>query len=295
MLARPPAIVSRCLYITKYGSRKIASSPGSMVLRMARKSAPETPEVMSTSPTSRPISLDRSARRRSRRGAIPWVWVYRLCPELIASMAACLACWGTSKSGRPIDRLIGSFIFAARSKTLRIPEASTPWARAEMYSSGRRIDAVGQAPPYKCRDSFDEASYFFFAAGAAALPAAGALPAAAGAAAPLPATAAAPLAGAPAAPLAGAAAAAPAAGAATSPGVPAAGGFGASSLAALATVALRWATLGRPKTLLASVHFSSSLSFSRRSARVSTLRWRISALAPFKLGSSDIWLPQNRI
>ena len=39
---------------------------------------------------------------------------------------------GTSKSGRPIERLIGSFIFAARSKTLRMPEASTPWARREM-------------------------------------------------------------------------------------------------------------------------------------------------------------------
>src|SRR5205823_8932834 len=212
----------------------------------------------------------------------------------MASIAADLAISGTSKSGRPIDRLIGSFILAARSKTLRMPEASTPWARAEIYSSGWRIDPMGRAPPHKCHHWFEEANYFFFAAGAAALPA-GALPAAAGAAAPFPAGAAAPLAGAPAAPLAGAAAAAPAAGAATAPGVPAAAASAASSLAALATVALRWATLGRPKTLLASVHFSSSLSFSRRSARVSTLRWRISALAPFKLGSSDIWLPQNRI
>ena len=36
----PPAIVSRCLYITKYGSRKIASSPGSIVARIARNSPP---------------------------------------------------------------------------------------------------------------------------------------------------------------------------------------------------------------------------------------------------------------
>ena len=47
-------------------------------------------------------------------------------------MAASFAGSGTSKSGSPIDRLIGSFIFAARSKTLRMPEASTPWARREM-------------------------------------------------------------------------------------------------------------------------------------------------------------------
>ena len=60
------------------------------------------------------------------------------------------------------------------------------------------------------------------------------------------------------------------------------------ALAGLATVILRWATLGRPKTLLASVHFSSSLSFSRRSARVSTLRWRTRLLAALRLRSSDI-------
>src|SRR5688500_15827500 len=41
---------------------------------------------------------------------------------------------GTSKSGRPIEKLIGSFIFAARSKTLRMPEASTPLERAERKS-----------------------------------------------------------------------------------------------------------------------------------------------------------------
>src|SRR6185437_1197518 len=53
-------------------------------------------------------------------------------------MAAVLAISGTSKSGSPIDRLIGSFIFAARSKTLRMPEASTPSARRETYSEGLR-------------------------------------------------------------------------------------------------------------------------------------------------------------
>jgi len=37
-------------------------------------------------------------------------------------MAACLAC-GEHQNRQPIDRLIGSFILASRSKTLRIPEA----------------------------------------------------------------------------------------------------------------------------------------------------------------------------
>ena len=50
----------------------------------------------------------------------------------IDSIAADLTISGTSKSGSPIERLIGSFIFAARSNTLRMPEASTAWARREM-------------------------------------------------------------------------------------------------------------------------------------------------------------------
>src|SRR6202034_4104904 len=82
------------------------------------------------------------------------------------------------------------------------------------------------------------AIYFFLAAGAAAL-AAGAAPLAAGAA-PF-----APAAGAAVAPAAGVAVAAPSA---------------ASSWAGLPTSSLRCPTLGRPKTLLDSFHFSSSLS-----------------------------------
>src|SRR5258708_6579990 len=54
-------------------------------------------------------------------------------------MAAFLAISGTSKSGRPIERLIGSFIFAARSKTLRMPDASTAKARSETKSVIERI------------------------------------------------------------------------------------------------------------------------------------------------------------
>src|SRR5688500_3378502 len=113
-----------------------------------------------------------------------------------------------------------------------------------------------------------ERGYFFFA-GAAALPAAGAapLPAAAGAA-PLAAGAAPFAAG--AAPFAPAAGAAPAAAGVAVPvaTAPSAG----VSLTAFTTAALRCATLGSPKGLLASVHFAASLSFSSRSPRVSTLR-----------------------
>ena len=42
----------------------------------------------------------------------------------MASMAAALTGSGTSKSGRPIERLIGSFIDLDMSNALRIPEAS---------------------------------------------------------------------------------------------------------------------------------------------------------------------------
>src|SRR5580765_7808964 len=113
--------------------------------------------------------------------------------------------------------------------------------------------------------------HFFFAGAAAALAGAAPLAPAAGAAAPLPA---APAAGA-AAPAAGAVPAATAAASA------AAGSF-------FATAALRCATFGSPKTLLASVHFSSSFNFSNRSSRVSTLRCRIRELALFRLRSRDI-------
>src|SRR5580765_1486064 len=127
-------------------------------------------------------------------------------------MAASLAISGTSKSGRPIEKLIGSFILAARSKTLRMPEASTAWARWEVKSR-MKPEAASQKPE-EMRDwraSLTAAgrerpfSYFFLAAGAAAF--AGAAPFAAGAA-PF-AAGAAPLA-AGAAPLAPAAGAAPA-------------------------------------------------------------------------------------
>ena len=42
----------------------------------------------------------------------------------MASMAAALTGPGTSKSGSPIERLIGSFIDLDMSNALRIPEAS---------------------------------------------------------------------------------------------------------------------------------------------------------------------------
>src|SRR5579884_177429 len=68
-------------------------------------------------------------------------------------MAASLATSGTSKSGSPIDRLIGSFIFAARSKTLRMPEASTPSARCEMYSEAERMDEQCEARRHEVEET----------------------------------------------------------------------------------------------------------------------------------------------
>src|SRR5581483_11181884 len=105
------------------------------------------------------------------------------------SIAASLMGSGTSKSGRPIDRLIGSFIFAARSKTLRMPDASTACARREIMIHGKCKMEKGKCGrnvmPFSIYHFPFYMNYFLaLAAGAAALaPAAGAaaLPAAAGA------------------------------------------------------------------------------------------------------------------
>ncbi len=73
--------------------------------------------------------------------------VYAFLPARMASMAAALAGSGTSKSGRPIDRLIGSFIDLAMSNALRMPEASMCFIRSaiqESFTAGRaRLDSVG--------------------------------------------------------------------------------------------------------------------------------------------------------
>src|SRR6478672_2144256 len=54
----------------------------------------------------------------------------------MASIAASLATSGTSKSGWPIEKLIGSFIFAARSKTLRMPLESKARVRSARRDMG---------------------------------------------------------------------------------------------------------------------------------------------------------------
>ena len=66
---------------------------------------------------------------------MPWVTVYWFLPERIASMAAAFTEPATSKSGRPIDRLIGSFIARAISKALRMPEASMCCIRSAIQAS----------------------------------------------------------------------------------------------------------------------------------------------------------------
>src|SRR5947208_6246083 len=55
---------------------------------------------------------------------MPCVGEYPLLRCSIASMAARRIGSGTSKSGWPIERLMGSFSRAARSNTLRMPELS---------------------------------------------------------------------------------------------------------------------------------------------------------------------------
>jgi hypothetical protein len=69
---------------------------------------------------------------------MPWVTVYALWPLSMAAMAARLAGSGTSKSGRPIERLIGSFIALDMSNALRMPEASMDlilWASHDSFIS----------------------------------------------------------------------------------------------------------------------------------------------------------------
>ena len=45
---RPPSRFTRCLYMTKYGSAKSTSSPGSTNAVSARNSPPDTPPVIIT-------------------------------------------------------------------------------------------------------------------------------------------------------------------------------------------------------------------------------------------------------
>src|SRR3954447_1757188 len=66
---------------------------------------------------------------------MPWVTVYWFLPERIASIAAAFTGSATSKSGRPIDRLIGSFIALAMSNALRMPEASMWLIRSAIQAS----------------------------------------------------------------------------------------------------------------------------------------------------------------
>ncbi len=62
----------------------------------------------------------------------------------MASIAAALAGSGTSKSGRPIDRLIGSFIDLDMSNALRIPEASMCFIRSAIQASFTASSARGE-------------------------------------------------------------------------------------------------------------------------------------------------------
>src|SRR5688500_4973283 len=69
-------------------------------------------------------------------------------------MQASFTLCGTSKSGWPIERLIGSFIFAARSNTLRMPLVSKLLVRSAIQDEdmserpGERVLETGH-----CDDS----------------------------------------------------------------------------------------------------------------------------------------------
>src|SRR3954463_15866240 len=61
----------------------------------------------------------------------------------MASQAAALTGPATSKSGRPIERLIGSFIDFAMSNALRMPEASIDLIRSAIQASFTFGSGVG--------------------------------------------------------------------------------------------------------------------------------------------------------
>src|SRR5581483_7168687 len=56
-------------------------------------------------------------------------------PRSIASTAAALTGPATSKSGRPLERVIGSVIARAISNALRMPEASIVFIRSAIQAS----------------------------------------------------------------------------------------------------------------------------------------------------------------
>ena len=113
----------------------ITSSPGLTSAQIASSRPPVVPEVMNTWRSAWRNSASTAAWSLSRSSGMPWVTVYRFLPRRIASMAAALTGSGTSKSGCPIERLIGSFIALARSNTLRMPEASMCFIRSAIQAS----------------------------------------------------------------------------------------------------------------------------------------------------------------
>src|SRR4030042_5290663 len=63
---------------------------------------------------------------------MPWVGVYLLNPLLVHSIPSSLRGSGMSKSGSPMLRLIGSFIWRARSKIRLTPEGLIFLNRSEI-------------------------------------------------------------------------------------------------------------------------------------------------------------------
>ncbi len=119
----------------KQGSNAISSSPGSITQQIASKSAPEVPAVTRTWRSPWRNSPSTEAWIFSRSSGIPCVTVYAFRPDSMARIAAFLTGSETSKSGRPIERLIGSFIVLAMSNALRIPETSICFIRSAIQAS----------------------------------------------------------------------------------------------------------------------------------------------------------------
>ena len=138
--------------MTKYGSKTMTSSPGLTVQQQRQQQAAagaagdEHLAVGVADSGVRTSAVDLVAQLGDALGDGVGVVAARRWP----SLAAALTGSGTSKSGRPMLRLIGSFRLRARSNTLRMPDASMLRIRsaiqaARVTAGGHRGSSCGAA------------------------------------------------------------------------------------------------------------------------------------------------------
>jgi len=103
---RPPAISTRSAHDVQYGAARITSSPGSSVAMKALciTCLAPAPALISSSAKSSPFSRRNLACTAAFSSAVPSRTVYRVCPERMARIAACLTWSGVSTSGSPAPR-----------------------------------------------------------------------------------------------------------------------------------------------------------------------------------------------